>query len=69
MATIDAFRPDDERAVSALYRRVFGHDEAERNRLRWEWQYRRNPNCPPDGPKIWVAREGPSVVGQYATMP
>ena len=29
----------------------------------------RNPNCPPDGPQIWLAREGPTVVGQYATMP
>jgi GNAT superfamily N-acetyltransferase len=52
-----------------MYRRVFGNDAAEGNRLRWDWQYRRNPNCPPEGPTIWVAREGPTVVGQYAAMP
>jgi hypothetical protein len=69
MASIDAYRADDARAVSALYRRVFGHDAAEGHRLRWEWQYRRNPNSPLTGPLIWVAREGPTVVGQYATMP
>ncbi len=69
MASIDAYRADDTRAVSALYRRVFGHDAAEGQRLRWEWQYRRNPNNSPDGPRIWIAREGPTIVGQYATMP
>jgi len=69
MATVDAFRPEDERAINAMYRRVFGHDAAEANRLRWDWQYTRNPNCPPGGPQIWVAREGPTVIGQYATMP
>src|SRR5512139_1350227 len=69
MATIDAYHPGDERAIAAMYRRVFGNDEAEGNRLRWDWQYRRNPYCPPEGPQIWVAREGPTVIGQYATMP
>jgi GNAT superfamily N-acetyltransferase len=69
MAVIDRYRSEDRRAVSTLYRRVFGHDAAEANQLRWDWQYRRNPNNPPDGPQIWVAREGPTVIGQYATMP
>jgi GNAT superfamily N-acetyltransferase len=69
MATIDAYRPEDGRAIAAMYRRVFGNTEAEANRLRWDWQYRRNPNSPPEDPRIWVAREGPTVVGQYATMP
>jgi hypothetical protein len=69
MATIDAYRQDDERQIAAMYRRVFGPDAAEGNRMRWEWQYARNPNCPPDGPQIWVAREGPTIVGQYAAMP
>ena len=44
-------------------------DMAEANRLRWDWQYRRNPNVPADGPLIWIAREGTTIVGQYATMP
>ena len=69
MAEIDRYRPDDRRAVDVLYRRVFGADAAEANRLRWDWQYRRNPNNPSDTPEIWLAREGPTVIGQYATMP
>ncbi|HJR58835.1 MAG TPA: GNAT family N-acetyltransferase [Vicinamibacterales bacterium] len=69
MAEIDRYRADDKRAVEGLYRRVFGHDAAESSRLRWEWQYRRNPNNPGQEPEIWIAREGPGIVGQYATMP
>ena len=69
MADIDRYRHEDRRAVEALYRRVFGPDAAEASRLRWEWQYRRNPNNPGGTPVIWVAREGPTVIGQYATMP
>ena len=42
---------------------------AEANRLRWDWQYTRNPNNPATGPLIWIAREGPAIIGQYATMP
>jgi GNAT superfamily N-acetyltransferase len=66
---VDRYRPEDRRAVEALYRRVFGSDAAEASRLRWEWQYRRNPNNPGGEPEIWIAREGPAIVGQYATMP
>ena len=69
MAEIDRYRQEDRRAVEALYRRVFGPDAAEASRLRWEWQYRRNPNNPGGTPVIWIAREGPTLVGQYATMP
>src|SRR5262245_4913638 len=69
MADIDRYRPDDRRQVEALYRRVFGPDASEANRLRWEWQYRRNPNMPAEGPLIWLAREGNTVIGQYAAMP
>ncbi|HEY2433711.1 MAG TPA: GNAT family N-acetyltransferase [Vicinamibacterales bacterium] len=66
---VDRYRPEDRRGVEALYRRVFGSDAAESSRLRWEWQYRRNPNNPRGEPEIWVAREGPAIIGQYATMP
>ena len=69
MAEIDRYRPDDRRQIEALYRRIFGPDAAEANRLRWDWQYRRNPHAPADQPLIWVAREGTTVVGQYAAMP
>jgi len=69
VADITRYTPDDRRAVEALYRRVFGHDAAEASRLRWDWQYRRNPNNPGQEPEIWIAREGTAIVGQYATMP
>ena len=69
MADINKYRPDDKRAVEALYRRVFGIDAAESSRLRWDWQYRSNPNNPGQEPEIWIAREGTTIVGQYATMP
>ncbi len=69
MADVDRYRADDRRAVDALYRRVFGNDAADASRLRWEWQYRRNPNNPGGEPEIWIAREGTAIVGQYATMP
>jgi GNAT superfamily N-acetyltransferase len=69
VAEIVRYRPEDRRAVDALYRRVFGIDAAEASRLRWEWQYRRNPNNPGQEPEIWIAREGPAIIGQYATMP
>jgi len=66
---IDRFRYEDREAIDALYRRVFGPDAAEASRLRWDWQYRHNPQNPSTDPLIWVAREGPSIIGQYATMP
>jgi GNAT superfamily N-acetyltransferase len=69
MAEIDRYRADDRRTVDSLYRRVFGHDAAESSRLRWDWQYLRNPNNPRGVPEIWIAREGTTIVGQYATMP
>jgi GNAT superfamily N-acetyltransferase len=69
VAEITKYRPDDKRAVEALYRRVFGTDMADASRLRWDWQYRRNPNNPGHEPEIWIAREGTTIVGQYATMP
>ncbi|MEO8520490.1 MAG: GNAT family N-acetyltransferase, partial [Acidobacteriota bacterium] len=69
MADITRYKPDDRRAVDALYRRVFGHDAAEGSRLRWDWQYHSNPNNPGQEPEIWIAREGTAIVGQYATMP
>ncbi len=52
-----------------MYVDIFGHDAAEESQARWKWQYDENPNCPEQGPEIWVAREGDRVLGQYATMP
>ena len=69
MPEVVRYRPEDRRAVQALYRRVFGHDAADASRLRWDWQYRLNPNNPGQEPEIWIAREGTTIIGQYATMP
>ena len=69
MADITRYKADDRRSVEGLYRRVFGNDAAEGSRMRWDWQYRRNPNNPGQEPEIWIAREGTAIVGQYATMP
>lgn len=69
MAEIDRYRSEDQRATQLLYRRAFGQDAAEASRLRWDWQYLRNPNVPAGGPLIWVAREGQTIVGQQATIP
>jgi hypothetical protein len=69
LSEIDRFKPDDRRGVDTLYRRTHGPDAAEANRLRWDWQHRRNPYNPTGQPGIWVAREGPTVIGHYPTLP
>jgi hypothetical protein len=69
MSEIDRFKPDDRRGVDTLYRRTHGADAAEAHRLRWDWQHRRNPYNSTGQPGIWVAREGPTVVGHYPTLP
>src|SRR4026207_936248 len=66
---VDRYKPDDKRQVEPLYRRVCATAGAGASRLRWDWQYLRNPNNPRGEPEIWIAREGPAIVGQYATMP
>lgn len=63
-------RTESERpALEAMYVDIFGQKAADDSRARWQWQYDENPNCPPEGPEIWVAKEGSRVLGQYATMP
>lgn len=52
-----------------LYREVFGEDLTEASRRRWRWQYLDNPQNGPEGPAIWVARDGATLLGQYASMP
>jgi hypothetical protein len=69
MSEIDRFRPDDRRGVDMLYRRAHGPAAADANSLRWDWQHRRNPYNPGGRPGIWVAREGPTIVGHYPTLP
>jgi GNAT superfamily N-acetyltransferase len=69
VSEIDRFRPDDRRGVDTLYRRTHGADAANALRLRWDWQHRRNPYNQTGQPEIWVAREGPTVVGHYTTLP
>jgi hypothetical protein len=69
MSEIGRFRPEDRRGVEMLNRRTHGADAADATRLRWDWQHRRNPYNSTGQPGIWVAREGPTVVGQYPTLP
>jgi hypothetical protein len=69
VSEIDRFRPDDRRGVDLLYRRTHGPDAVEAHRLRWDWVHRRNPYNRSGEPGIWVAREGPTVVGHYPTLP
>lgn len=60
---------DDRNALESMYKEVFGEQAALENRARWRWQYEENPNCPAEGPEIWVAKEDGEILGQYATMP
>lgn len=62
-------RPEHDPELFALYAEVFGDGNLERSRRRYDWQYFENPNTGPDGPVIWMAREGDSLLGQMATMP
>ena len=59
----------DDEELFRLYRAVFGEALAEGSRRRWRWQYQENPATPPGGPEIWVARDGGTLLGQYASMP
>ncbi len=62
-------RPEHDPELFALYAEVFGDGNLERSRRRYEWQYFENPNTAEDGPVIWMAREGDTLLGQMATMP
>lgn len=68
MVIVDRYRPEDNAAVAALYRRMYG-ENAEASLQRWQWQYERNPNLPGGTPLIWLLRLDGEVIGQYATMP
>lgn len=52
-----------------LYSQVFGQQLTESSQQRWRWQYLQNPHTSPEGPEIWVARDGELLLGQYASMP
>jgi hypothetical protein len=69
MIVVDRYRPADRPALDGLYRRVLGDERAEALHQRWDWTYLRNPNLPDGTPLIWLARDGGTIVGQYATMP
>jgi GNAT superfamily N-acetyltransferase len=67
--TIDRRRGEDDEEILQLYAGVFGERLAEGVRRRFQWQYLQNPATPPEGPEIWVARDGERLLGQYASMP
>jgi GNAT superfamily N-acetyltransferase len=64
---VDQYRPEDRAEIDALFRRVFGNAMADASASRWNWQYQSNPNA--RTPQIWIARDGSTIAGQYATMP
>jgi GNAT superfamily N-acetyltransferase len=70
-ATLEVVRHQagDQEDIFRFYAETFGQDLTEGSRRRWQWQYAANPQREADGPSIWVAREGDSVLGQYASMP
>jgi GNAT superfamily N-acetyltransferase len=67
--TIERRRNDDGEEIFRLYEEVFGSPLTEGSRRRWRWQYLDNPATAPEGPEVWVAREGELLLGQYASMP
>ena len=69
--TVDVVRhrAGDQEDIFRFYAETFGQDLTEGSRRRWHWQYAENPEREAEGPAIWVAREGDSVLGQYASMP
>lgn len=71
MAALAVFQraADDEEELFRLYQDVFGQDLTEGSRRRWRWQYLENPATPSSGPEIWVAKDGDTLLGQYASMP
>lgn len=66
---VERRRAADAEELFRLYQEVFGATLTDSSRRRWRWQYLDNPQTGPDGPEIWVAREGDTVFGQYASMP
>ena len=69
LLAVERRAPGDADEIFRLYQDVFGADLTEASQRRWRWQYVDNPATTPDGPEIWVARDGDQVLGQYASMP
>lgn len=67
--TIETRSGGDAEELFHLYEDVFGEALAESSRRRWRWQYLDNPATATAGPEIWVARDGGTLLGQYASMP
>jgi GNAT superfamily N-acetyltransferase len=59
----------DADTLFSQYEAVFGTKLTAGSRRRWQWQYLENPHTEAQGPAIWVAREGETLLGQYASMP
>jgi GNAT superfamily N-acetyltransferase len=66
---VERRRAADAEELFRRYEEVFGAALTGSSRRRWQWQYLENPQTGPDGPEIWVAREGDTLLGQYASMP
>ncbi len=67
--TVERRRAADAEELFRAYQGSFGEPLTDGSRRRWRWQYLDNPETGPEGPEIWVAREGETLLGQYASMP
>ena len=60
----------DINSVFNLYERAFGHEEMERWKKRWHWQFFGNPGAESASPGLWVAMtENGNIVGFIGSMP
>jgi GNAT superfamily N-acetyltransferase len=67
--TVERRREADAEDLFRMYGEVFGGSLSDGSRRRFRWQYLDGPAADPEGPQIWVARDGEALLGQYASMP
>lgn len=61
--------PEDQPAVLALVRAVWGEELTKAKMAQWQWLYEKNPNNPPGGPRAKIVRDGDRVVGLFRCIP
>jgi hypothetical protein len=66
---IRALEPGDAEAVLALRLRSFEGLRAERERVRWRWEFEANPFRDSAVPLAWVAEDEGVLIGHYGMLP
>ena len=66
---IRPFEDRDREAVLDLRARVFEGLDPERERLRWEWEFDRNPFATSRIPRTWIAELKGRIIGNYGMLP